>query len=399
MYRILFHFFCFIHISSLFQVAQAQISNNPIFKTNDGFIGDFIPITVGDVGRYDSIMNRVSENIFQNYDSLRFVEESYSEFVYIDSTKEIISAVQLNTLKRESGAGPFSNKSTIINNSDAPVFRPAPSAPYFLSGTLFEKSKDYGYATLMHLASSGKIISYATSEMDLLYRLLSIKRGDLQPPVLYNSVCAPSTRVRESITYTEVKDTIYNQTDCYLLRKTTNSLFTFDEKDYKGRSESVIKKLKELTGNWSPLYETVILTTIVNKSDDAILKWSRDVECINNHEERRTFYMTTEYQKEGNHYYQTYYEYRYPRLFSLVDMKAGLNDKDMYSLIIRKFADAKIDKNREKELGISKMKTMRSDTPYEKYLKKESVVNQDMLNQWRDYWKQFWDKVREIKIV
>jgi hypothetical protein len=363
-----FLFFIFIFFPAL--SAIAQVDNNSIYKH------DSIRVAIGQKEQYDYIMNRVTERLLVNYDSIRLLNERYSEFAYIDSTKEIINAVQINALKRGSGVPGGFSKSNQRNNLSL----------YFLSGTMYEKHSDYGYATLMHVFSSGKLIPYATEEIDLLHHLLLSQNGPYRSP-LYNSPCATSTRLRESITLLEVKDSIYREKDCYLLKTTSNELYTFDENDFIGEPESLVQKRKEVTGNWSPLYQKVISTTIVNKSDYAILKWSRSVDFTNDYNDHRSFFLATEYEKQGNHYFQTHYEYRYPRYFSLVDQKAGFNDKDMYSLIVRDFSDAHIDENMEKELGISKMKKMQSDMPYEKFLKRESTVNDDIQAQWDDYWR------------
>ena len=56
--------------------------------------------------QYNSIVDKVYKNIPKNYDSIMFHYENYNEIVYIDSTKEIVNAVNINALRRESGIFP-----------------------------------------------------------------------------------------------------------------------------------------------------------------------------------------------------------------------------------------------------------------------------------------------------
>ena len=339
-----------------------------------------------------SIINRVADKIMENYDSVRYVYERYQEYAYIDSTKEIINAVQINSLRHESGVpDPFCKK----QDKNSPIRR------YFLGGTQYEKHKDYGYANLLHAAMSGspnmqltgemenfRMNAYSTGDMDVIFELLIEKYSTIKPPKRRNNfICASSNRIRESHTHFELRDTIYNQQDCYLMQITTKELYTFDERDHAGRSEWLIEKMKELNGNWASLYMNVFFTIVVNKSDDAILMSRRDIECSNDYNEHRSFSSMTKYEKKGNYYYKTYDESKMPSIFTLVDQKAGINDRDMYSLVISEFADAQIDKKKEKEMGIRKWNSVSFNTPYSKLLKKETTVNDDIQSLWNDYWK------------
>jgi len=345
---------------------------------------------------YKHIMSHVSDRLIENYDSVVLLNERYREFAYIDSTKEIINAVQLNNLVRTTPLF-YSRYDGDVSGS----FK-----PHFLSGTFYEKHKDYGYANFTFAAFStmGVANSYLTDEIDIMFQIQrseSNNSRERQRPI--GSQCGTCC-LKEAHDHYEVKDTIYNQTDCYLLRKTVKLFFTFDENVHREISDDAIRMLekqtgksinydperniqwkKERLGNWTTVYQPIIHTTIVNKADYAILEWSRYSVCLNDSNESRTFLMKTKYKKTGNYYYRSYKEIRQPRILEYPP-KGGINDKDIYSLIISEREDAKINKKQEREMKINKLPIISHTKKFDSILKKELTVNDDIQTFWNNFW-------------
>ena len=316
---------------------------------------------------YVSALSQVENNIHKNYDSIVNALEDYYEFAYNNTSKEVISAVQINALRRRSG-NLITQKKNLEN----------PSGSYFLYGNIYEIQKNYGYSSFLEIAFGGNAYSYPESDRVDILSLNAIDRiKEIMPKTERNNTpCAIYNILKESSVYYEVKDTTYKHIDCILLRAIKKAVYILDE--------NASEKQKESTGNWNKCYETTIITDIINKSDNAILMCSNYTVWTNDSNEHRTYYHITRYEKSGNHYYQTYYEQRMPRLFP--GFRAGFNELDIYTLIIRKSEDTKMDKYQEKELGIHNLIRIRPEIPYNSFLKKEKDLNDNIQIQWNNYW-------------
>ena len=56
---------------------------------------------------YIFIMGNVINRLYENYDSLIYAYQDYQEYAYIDSTKEILSVIQIHALTKQAGMGIF----------------------------------------------------------------------------------------------------------------------------------------------------------------------------------------------------------------------------------------------------------------------------------------------------
>jgi len=336
--------------------------------------------------QYNSILDKVYKNIRENYDSIMFHYENYNEIVYIDSTKEIVNAVNINSLRRESGI--FPRYSRHRGNLLVPSF-----STYLFSGSLFGEEENIGYADIMSKAAG--MHAYSGENVDIIGQLLmdNESKKHVPPPSFFEnktlldkgSLCASGKLKERHIQY-EVKDTLYNQTDCFLLRITRKSAYFLPE--------NYPDVVKIVTGNWDPHYSTNVETTIINKSDYAVLMWRINTTWTNDHNESRTYFHTTQYKKTGNYYYRSYYEQRLPRFFEFSEggiqasQRGGFNDLDMYTLIVRESENAKIDSHKEKEMRLDQMKGVPSKpgTMYDSFLKKQSTVSEPVMEFWGNYW-------------
>ena len=238
--------------------------------------------------------------------------------------------------------------------------------------------------------------AYSGETVDIIGKLLmdNETKKPVPPPSFFenktlltdNGTLCASGKLKEMHTQYEVKDTLYNQTDCFLLRITRKSAYFLPE--------NYPEVVKIVTGNWDTHYSTNVETTIINKSDYAVLMWSNNTTWTNDHNERRTNFHTTQYKKIGNYYYRSYYEQRLPRFFEFSEggiqatKRGGFNDLDMYTLIVRESEDAKIDSHKEKEMKLNQIKEVPSKpgTRYDSFLKTQSTVSEPVIEFWDNYW-------------
>jgi hypothetical protein len=77
----------------------------------------------------------------------------------------------------------------------------------------------------------------------------------------------------------ELLGTLYNGIDCFLLKAITQSMFVFDGRSDKHFEDKYLNK-KRMTGNWDTCYQRTVVTDIVNKTDYAVLLFSRSADCF-----------------------------------------------------------------------------------------------------------------------
>ena len=301
-------------------------------------------------------MKKVGERIFENYDSAMYAYNNYFEYAYVDSSKKILSTVQINSLHKQSGMHIFSklpDKGDIAN--------------YLLSGTITQKQQDLGVASFGEMVMGGGN-AYSSPEPDRILQFGIFAQPD-KPEYKLGCFCSVFTKLKDAQTYFEVKDTTYNQINCFLLRTVTRSTFVLNSKPDEKITDEMIRMHKELTGNWDTCHQTVIVTDIINKKDYAVLHYSNETFCSNNHNEHRSYSTVTKYKKTGNYYYREYYEKKTPRFFP--GYKGGFNDRDLYTLIIYKSSEAKIDKYKELELNLKNWDKFKLKRNMKAFLKKE----------------------------
>jgi hypothetical protein len=327
-------------------------------------------------GKYKNIMDNVQKNISKNYDSMICLHTNYHEFVYIDSTKEIISVVHLDALSRKSSVGLASKYKT--------------AGEYLYSGSIYgnKNLKNCGYSSAFEMFYGGNTYSYSVASCIITMhtenvvesRKAIIASQNKKPTVNHekkikdNTPCAIRTKIKKNNLQYEVKDTVYNSINCFLLILRQNSLFTLDDADRKNKKQRV-------ASNWDTCYQTTVTTYIVNKSDYAILSSNYQTSYRNTKNEIRKFFLISKYEKSGNYYYEKVHEFKYPRLF--LGFPDGFNNRDLYTLIIKETAPEYI-QNPEKELkNISPIK------PYEKYIniiEPVHIVDNNIQKKWNSYW-------------
>jgi hypothetical protein len=320
--------------------------------------------------KYGFIMGKIQERIYENYDSMMYTYNNYAEYAYIDSSKELLGAVRINSFRKQSGLYIFSRLS---NSRDI--------AQFLLSGTMAGQQQNLGFSNIGEITTG--VNAYSAPETDRVFQFCTIALQSDKPENETACFCSIYAKLKKTNTNVEVKDTLYNGIDCFLLKAITQSMFVFDGRPDKHFEDKYLNQ-KRMTGNWDTCYQRTVVTDIVNKTDYAILLSSHSIVWTNNHNEQRTSLLMTKYRKTGNYYYQEYYEKKSPRIFQ--GFRGGFNDRDLYTLIVSESSEARIDKYMEQELQISKMKRITSDRKYEDFLKKEPVINPDILKQWDSYW-------------
>jgi N-acetylmuramoyl-L-alanine amidase len=328
-------------------------------------------VTFAQQQKYADIMNSVQKNIRKNYDTVICLRTDYNEFIYIDSTKEIMSVVHLDALSRRSQVGLASKYKNI--------------SEHLYSGSMYGNHKNYGYSSAFELFYGGNTYSYqVASYIMTMHTMNTVKsrtaksgkfsetQKNKEPP---NTPCAIYTRLKTNDVQYEVKDTVYNSINCFLLIKRQNSMFTLDDVGKKD------KKQREAS-NWDTCYETSITVNIVNKSNYAILLSDHQTSYRNTSNEIRTFYLISKYEKTGNYYYEKFHEFKYPRLF--LGFQGGFNDRDLYTLIIKE-AKPEFIPNPEEE--IKNLSPIRASDIYSAILKPVNIVDNNIREKWNSYWK------------
>jgi len=327
---------------------------------------------------YNFIMRTVQDRIYVNYDSMMYLFNNYAEYAYIDSSKKLLNAVQIISLRRESSMSVFSSlpdRSSFTN--------------FFISGTIAGNKKNIGFSglgewflgsTSYSSPETNRITQYGTS-------IVQFPTSQLRHSANSKPQCAisPAALLKKTEVEVEVKDTIYNNTDCFLLRATYKFTFVYENDPELTREKN--KKRRESAGNWDVVYQKNVVVDIINKKDYAILYFSSNDIWTNNHNEYRFSSQVNKYKKVVNYYYLEHYERIFPRIV-LESFTSGLNSQDLYTLIVSQSSDAAINKHMEQERKINNMKRITSSQKYEDYLEKKDEVNHEITKIWDSYWNQ-----------